>query len=29
VLEGAVRMQIKGQPERIDKPGDTFFRDAV
>ena len=25
VLEGAVRMQVKGQPERIFKPGDTFF----
>ena len=25
VLEGAVRMQVKGQPERIFKPGETFF----
>lgn len=25
VLEGAVRMQVKGQPERIYKPGETFF----
>jgi quercetin dioxygenase-like cupin family protein len=25
VLEGAVRMQIQGQPERIFKPGETFF----
>jgi len=24
VLEGAVRMQVKGQPERIFKPGETF-----
>ena len=24
VLEGAVRMQVKGQPERIYKPGETF-----
>lgn len=25
VLEGALRMQVKGQPERIYKPGETFF----
>jgi quercetin dioxygenase-like cupin family protein len=25
VLEGALRMQIKGQPERIVKAGETFF----
>ena len=25
VLEGAVRMQVKGQPERIYKPGEAFF----
>jgi quercetin dioxygenase-like cupin family protein len=25
VLEGAVRMQVKGQPERIFKPGETFL----
>jgi quercetin dioxygenase-like cupin family protein len=25
VLEGAVRMQVQGQDERIFKPGDTFF----
>ena len=25
VLEGALRMQVKGQPERIFKPGETFF----
>jgi quercetin dioxygenase-like cupin family protein len=25
VLEGAVRMQVKGQQERIFKPGDTFL----
>jgi quercetin dioxygenase-like cupin family protein len=25
VLEGAVRMQIAGQPEQIFKPGETFF----
>lgn len=25
VLDGAVRMQVKGQPERIFKPGETFF----
>ena len=25
VLEGAVRMQVKGQPERIFNPGETFF----
>jgi len=25
VLEGAVRMQVKGQPERVFKPGETFF----
>jgi quercetin dioxygenase-like cupin family protein len=25
VLEGALRMQVKGQPERIYKPGDSFF----
>jgi quercetin dioxygenase-like cupin family protein len=25
VLEGAVRMQVKGQPERIVKPGETFL----
>ena len=25
VLDGAVRMQIQGQPERIFKPGETFF----
>lgn len=25
VLEGAVRMQVKGQPERIFTPGETFF----
>jgi len=25
VLDGTVRMQVKGQPERIYKPGDTFF----
>jgi quercetin dioxygenase-like cupin family protein len=25
VLAGAVRMQVKGQAERIYKPGDTFF----
>ena len=25
VLEGAVHMQIEGQPERIFKPGETFF----
>jgi quercetin dioxygenase-like cupin family protein len=25
VLEGAVRMQVTGQPERVYKPGDTFF----
>jgi len=24
VLEGAVRMQVKGQPERIYQPGETF-----
>src|SRR5262249_15412536 len=25
VLEGAVRMQVKGRPEQIYKPGETFF----
>ena len=25
VLEGAVRMQVKGQPARIFKPGEAFF----
>jgi quercetin dioxygenase-like cupin family protein len=25
MLEGSMRMQVKGQPERIYKPGDTFF----
>src|SRR5262245_35826545 len=25
VLEGAVRMQVKGQPEKIFKPGETFL----
>lgn len=25
VLEGALRMQVKGQPERIFKPGEAFF----
>jgi quercetin dioxygenase-like cupin family protein len=25
VLEGAVRMQVKGQPERVFRPGETFF----
>jgi quercetin dioxygenase-like cupin family protein len=25
VLEGAVRMQVKGQPERVYKSGETFF----
>jgi quercetin dioxygenase-like cupin family protein len=25
VLEGALRMQVKGQLERIYKPGETFF----
>lgn len=25
VLEGAVRMQVKGQPERVFKPGETFL----
>jgi quercetin dioxygenase-like cupin family protein len=25
VLEGAVRMQVRGQPERIFKPGETFL----
>jgi quercetin dioxygenase-like cupin family protein len=25
VLEGAVRMQVQGQPERIFKPGETFL----
>jgi quercetin dioxygenase-like cupin family protein len=25
VLEGALRMQVKGQPERIFKPGETFI----
>lgn len=25
VLEGALRMQVKGQPERIFRPGETFF----
>jgi quercetin dioxygenase-like cupin family protein len=25
VLEGVVRMQVKGKPEQIYKPGDTFF----
>src|SRR5262245_42563887 len=25
VLEGALRMQVKGQAEHIYKPGDTFF----
>ena len=25
MLEGALRMQVKGQPERIYKPGETFF----
>lgn len=25
VLEGAIRMQVKGQAERIVKPGETFF----
>jgi quercetin dioxygenase-like cupin family protein len=25
ILEGSMRMQVKGQPERIYKPGDTFF----
>jgi quercetin dioxygenase-like cupin family protein len=25
VLEGALRMQVKGQPERIYKRGETFF----
>jgi quercetin dioxygenase-like cupin family protein len=25
VLEGAVRMQVKGQEEKVYRPGDTFF----
>jgi quercetin dioxygenase-like cupin family protein len=25
MLEGSMRMQVKGQPERIYQPGDTFF----
>lgn len=25
VLEGALRMQVEGQPERIVKPGEAFF----
>jgi quercetin dioxygenase-like cupin family protein len=25
VLEGALRMQVKGQPERIYRPGETFI----
>ena len=25
MLEGHMRMQVRGQPERIYKPGDTFF----
>ena len=25
VLEGAVRMQVKGQPEKVYRPGDTFL----